>query len=130
VSAENVEVVRRVYEAINVGDWEAALRDTDPQFQVTYQRGPLAGTHQRDGARAVTEDYVEAFDDFVIEPEDLIEAGDHVVAMVVRRGKPKGGNVDMVVRNGHLWTLWDGKLLSMRSFPDPDEALEAAGLSE
>ena len=36
----------------------------------------------------------------------------------------------MVVRNGHLWTLQEGRILSMESFPDPAEALEAAGLSE
>jgi ketosteroid isomerase-like protein len=126
MSEENVETVRRVYEAINLGDWTAALRDADPGFQVTFQRGPLAGTHQRDAARGVTEDYIGAFEDFVIEPEEFVDVGDHVVAVVTRRGKPKGGSVDMVVRNGHLWTLRDGRLLSMRSFPDPDEALKAA----
>ena len=130
MSQENVEIVRRVYEAVNRGDWEAALRDADPDFQLTFQRGPLAGTHERDAAQGVTEDYIETFDDFVIEPEDLLDAGDCVVALVTRRAKPKGGSVDMVVRNGHLWTLRAGKLLSMRSFPDANEALEAAGLSE
>ena len=123
-----MDTVRRVYEAVNLGDWDAALRDADPTFEVTFQRGPLAGTHERDAARGVTEDYIGAFEDFVIEPEDFLATGDHVVALVIRRAKPKGGSVDMVVRNGHLWTLRGGKLLSMRSFPDPDEALEAAGL--
>ena len=120
-----MEIVRRVYEGLNLGDWDAALRDANEGFRVTFQRGPLAGTHQRDAVRAMTEDYLAAFEDIAIEPEDLIDAGDRVVALVTRRAKPKGGSVDMVVRNGHLWTLREGKLLSMTSFPDPDEALEA-----
>ena len=48
----------------------------------------------------------------------------------MRRARPKGGSADLVVRNGHLWTLRDGTILSMKSFPDPNEALEAVGLSE
>ena len=123
-----MEIVRRAYEAFNLGDWDAALRDADPGFQITFQRGPIAGTHELNAAREVTEDYIGAFEDFAVEPEEFLDAGDQVVALVTRRGKPKGGSVDMVVRNGHLWTLRNGKLLSLRSFPDPDEALAAAGL--
>jgi hypothetical protein len=31
------------------------------------------------------------------------------------------------VRNGHLFTLRDGQILSLESFPDPKEALAAIG---
>ena len=34
------------------------------------------------------------------------------------------------IRNGHLWSIRDGEVVSMRMFPSPDEALEAAGLPE
>ena len=61
---------------------------------------------------------------------DPLKNGDQVLALVTRRGRPKGGSVDLVVRNGHLWTLRDGTILSMNSFPDQKDALEAVGLSE
>jgi ketosteroid isomerase-like protein len=35
-----------------------------------------------------------------------------------------------VVRNGHVFTLRDGTILSMKTFPDPEKALEAVGLRE
>ena len=35
----------------------------------------------------------------------------------------------MVVRNGHIWTIRDGRIVSMRSFPDPQKAFEAVGLT-
>jgi hypothetical protein len=36
----------------------------------------------------------------------------------------------MVVPNGHLWKVRGGVVLSFESFPEPQSALEAAGLSE
>ena len=126
MSRENVEIVRRVYEALNKGDWDAAFRYAHPDFEVTTQRGPSAGTHrQRDAVQAYAEDYIEAFDNFAIEPEEFVENADQVMVVVTRRARPKGGSVDIVVRNGHLWTLRDGKIVSMKSFPDPEKAREA-----
>ena len=131
MSRENVEIVRRVYEALNRGDWDAVFRDAHPDFEMTTQRGPTAGTHKgREGVQGYGEDYIEAFDNFRVEPETFHETGDLVVVLVTRRGRPKGGTVDMVVRNGHLFTVRNGKIVSMRSFPDPKKALEAAGLRE
>ncbi len=66
----------------------------------------------------------------VFEPVEVLQGGDQVVALVNRRARPAGSVSEMVVRNGHIWTVRDGKVLSMKSYPDQDEALEAAGLSE
>ncbi len=41
MSEENVEIVRRVYDALNQRDWDAV--DLDLEF--TTQRGPNAGTN-------------------------------------------------------------------------------------
>ena len=53
MSEENVEIVRSIYEALNRGDWDAATRPTDPDFEVTFQRGPNAGTHRSEAKRAM-----------------------------------------------------------------------------
>ena len=54
MSQENVEVVRRVYDALNHGDWDAVFRDMHPDFEMTTQRGPSAGTRRgRDGVQGV-----------------------------------------------------------------------------
>ena len=131
MSEENVEIVRRAYDALNQGDWDAFFLDAHPEFEITTQRGPGAGTHRRRGAvQEYGEDYLAAFDSMVFEPEECRENGDQVVVLVTRRARPKGGGSEIVVRNGHIWTLRDGRILSMRSFPDPEKALEAAGLRE
>jgi ketosteroid isomerase-like protein len=131
MSPENVEVVKRVYEAFNRRDWDALFSETHPDFQITTKRGPNAGTQRgREGAQGFAEDYLAAFDDATAEPERFLDVGDRVLVLVTRRSKPKGGTTEMVVHNGHLWTFKGRRILSMESFPDPKEALEAVGLSE
>ena len=131
MSQENVEIVRAIYEAMNRGDWDAAFRDADPDFKLVTQRGPNAGTHRgRPTVQAFLQDYRAAFDTWVVEPEQFLEAGDQVVAIVKPRVRPKGTSTEFAVRNGHIWTIRDGVVVSMHSFPEPEKALEAAGLSE
>jgi ketosteroid isomerase-like protein len=131
MSQENVEVVRSIYKALNRGDWEAATRPTDADFEVTFQRGPNAGTHRgRDSIRAIIEDQREAFDAWIIEVEQVFDSDDQVVALIRSRLRPKGSNAELEIRNGHIWTIRNGVALSLRGFPNPEEALEVAGLRE
>jgi ketosteroid isomerase-like protein len=131
MSQENAELVRRVYDALNQGDWDAVFRDTHPDFEMTTQRALDPGTHRRrEGVQGFGEDYMAAFDSMVFEPEEFLVSGDQVLVLLTRRARPKGGSVELVVRNGHLWTCRDGTILSMTSFPDPKKALEAVGLPE
>ena len=37
MSQENVEIVRRIYESINAGDWDAAFRDVDEDAELETQ---------------------------------------------------------------------------------------------
>ncbi len=46
------------------------------------------------------------------------------------RAQPKGSSAAIEVKNGHLWTVQDGSILLLSTFPKPGEALEAAGLRE
>ena len=61
--------------------------------------------------------------------EEVIDAGDEVVAVVRVSGTSKGADVPFE----HLWAyvcrVRDGKLVYQRAYWDPDEALAAAGVS-
>ena len=127
----SVKIVRLVYDSLTRRNWDAVFRDMHPDFEMTTQRGPTAGTYRGQVAvQALIEDAIATFDDLVIEPEEFLENGDQVVALVTTRARPREGSVDIVVRNGHLWTVRDGRILSLKTFPAPEKALEAAGLSE
>jgi ketosteroid isomerase-like protein len=134
MSQENVrrkKIARNVYQALNRRDWDTAFRDMHPDFELTTQLGPNSGTRRgRERVTEFVEDYLATFDAFIWEPEKVLRRRRSVVAFVRTRALPRGGSVDLVVRNGWWWTIRDGVILSVKSFPEPDRALEAAGLSE
>jgi hypothetical protein len=46
MSQESVELVRRMYVAFSRNEWAAAWSLAHPDVEVTFQRGPNAGTHR------------------------------------------------------------------------------------
>jgi ketosteroid isomerase-like protein len=131
MSQENVEMIRSVYEPLNRGDWEAVFRDAHPDIEITTQRGPTAGTYRgQEALRKQVQDLLGPFDTWTMEPEEFFDAGNQVVVFVKVRSRPSGGSVDMEVRNGHLWTIRDGMIRTVKTFPVREEALKAAGLRE
>jgi len=131
MSQENVEIVRRVYEE-GAGDLGSALRDAHPECELTFKAGPQAGTYRgREEVQAVLSDLTAGFDAWITEPLELLESGERVVAIVRNRLRPRGGTGgEFEFRNGHVWTIRDGVIVSLVGFPTPDEALEAVGLRE
>jgi ketosteroid isomerase-like protein len=131
MSQEYVEVVRSIYEAFNRRDWDAVFRDQQPDTELTTPPGPNAGTYRgREEIQGFWEEMLTAFEASRAEPEEFFEHGDQVAVVVRGRVRPKGSSAEIENRTGNLWTLRDGKVVSMRMFPKPETALEAAGLSE
>ncbi len=132
MSQENVEIVRRVYEAASRGDWDGALRHAHPHIEATFEVGPQAGTHRgREAILAVISDMTAGFDAWISEPLEFFESENRVVVIVRHRLRPKGGTGgEFEFRNGHIWTIRDGTILSLVGYPNPEKALEAAGLRE
>jgi ketosteroid isomerase-like protein len=131
MSQENVEIVRHIYDA-DPGDWDEVFRYAAPDLEVTFQAGPNAGTHRgREEVQAVLEDGAAGFEFWISDPVEFFESGDRIVVIVDNRLRPKGGTSgEFEFRNGHIWTIRDGLVVSMVGYPTPEEALEAAGLSE
>jgi ketosteroid isomerase-like protein len=133
MSEENVEIVRRAYEAFNRGDLDGMVADFAPEFEyvasgaVPGTRGVHPGT---EGFRQYTEGFWGEFDDAQIEVHELTEARDQVLASVTFRGRGKQSGVEASWDIWQLWTLRDGKNVRGEGFPSRDEALKAAGLSE
>jgi ketosteroid isomerase-like protein len=132
MSQENVEIVRSAFEAFNRRDWDAAGRDLAPDVEFTTPpRGPNAGTYRgRDELRGFWQELFTAFDAWTSESEEFIESGDQVVVIVKTRMRPRGSSAEIENRNGSLWTIRNGMVVSMRIFATPEDALEAAGLEE
>jgi uncharacterized protein len=131
MSQENVEIVRRIYEASNQGD--LALPElTDPDFEwipdqlFTLTEGPIRG---RENVQGYFEDLNESIH-FQVELEELLDRADQVLAFVRIRGRGDASGAELDVQTAHLWTLLDGKAVRGKVYADRGRALEAAGLSE
>jgi uncharacterized protein len=132
MAPQNVDLVRRMYEAFNRGDWEAAFADTSPEIEwETDPRHPKAGIYRgREEFQRFMQDLEDPFEQSVIEPEQFFARGDRVVAFIKIRRRPSGSTAELAIRIGELWTLHDGKIVRGQAFGEREKALEAAGLSQ
>jgi ketosteroid isomerase-like protein len=90
--------------------------------------GPING---KDALRAFGQDWLDTFDEFKVEPVELIDAGDDNVIAVMRiSGRAKLSGVETDMTYAELSTLRDGKIARGRQYFTRAEAVEAAGLSE
>jgi ketosteroid isomerase-like protein len=131
MSQENVEIVRRGFDAWEAGDLPAliALLDDD---MVTRRHPPAPpGTwHGPEGAIEAAADWVEMFDQFTMKAEDYIDGGEHVVVRVAQEGRGTDSGVPVTATFWFVYGVRNGKLVTLDMHASRQEALEAAGLSE
>ena len=82
-----------------------------------------------EGANAFLADWMGAWDDWELEVDALLDAGDTVVALVRQHGRSKTAGMPVEMVHAQVWTFRDGQQTRMDMYSDRDEALEAAGLS-
>jgi ketosteroid isomerase-like protein len=127
MSAENVEVVRAGYEAFTRGDL-AGLGQLFAE-DVEWDRPdslPLGGVVR--GRGAILENFAQIpqyWSRFSVEPDEYIDAGDHVVVRGVERGAGASGSYES--RYLHLIRLSDGKIVRGEYISDTAKAKEALG---
>ena len=126
-----MEIVRPIYDAFNRRDWDAVFSAAHVDFELPIQRMPEAGTKRgREQVQSFFEEYVAAFDNFLLEPEKFFAGAHQVVVFVKACGQIKGGSATVESRHAHVWTVRDGTILSLTLFPKREKALAAAGLKE
>jgi ketosteroid isomerase-like protein len=133
MSQENVEVVRRGYE------YFAAQQDfLSPIFHpgFVWDMSRFEGWPERraylgiEGAREFVSDWSDAWEDWELEVDALIDAGEEVVAIVRQRGRSKATGVAVDMEFAQVWSVHDGLQTNMVMYADPAEALNAAGLPD
>jgi ketosteroid isomerase-like protein len=133
MSQENVEVVRRCYGFWTNRDFSLLTEVVDPDAVLDLSRNVFnPGIHHGfDDLRRFLEQVDEAWENFQIEPEELIDGDDHVFAAVRMSGRGRGSGVEVEMQLFAVWTLREGKVLRLTGgYRDRAEALEAAGLRE
>jgi ketosteroid isomerase-like protein len=141
MSPENVELVKGVYELLPIGgilnhtpdQIDQAFRDyLDGQFEFRLPDYPEGAPvfRGRDGVAQFTAMLGEAWDEWLFEPQEFLDAGDRVVVSGRILGKGEASGVRVELDTTHVWTIRNGRAVSADVYRDRSEALKAAGLSE
>jgi ketosteroid isomerase-like protein len=131
MSEENVEVVRRMYDAFHGGDAEGALASFDADVFVDATRRLDGGiTRGREELRRSITQWIGTFEAYHEEIEEIRDLGDVVFVVLTQRGRGKGSGVEVEARFALLYEVRDGRITSLVVYPKPADALTAAGQSD
>jgi ketosteroid isomerase-like protein len=127
MSQENVEIMRRGFEDyLATGEIRARA---DLVWDVSRLGWPDQQLYRGvEGANQFNAEWADAWDDWELEVEDYLDAGERIVVIINQRGRSKATGVPVDMRFAQVWTLRDGQAIRMQMYASVEEALEAVGL--
>jgi ketosteroid isomerase-like protein len=130
----HLELLRSFYELWSAGDYvEAATLLFDPEVEL-FQPPELPGGggtyHGYEGLQRALDEWLEASEYIHAEAERFALGEDTVVATVRLRSRGRHTGMELDRRIGHLFRFRGERAVRWEVYWSPDEALEAAGLSE
>jgi ketosteroid isomerase-like protein len=133
MSQENVEIVKRFWEAWERRDLEEVFAAYDPAIVWVTHGGPIdqSGAYLGyDGVRRAWGDWMASFEGVENHAETFIDAGDCVVVSWRMSGLGKKSQAPVDISGWSIHTLRNGLLIRIDVFDTKAEAFEALGLSE
>jgi ketosteroid isomerase-like protein len=129
---QHIDLVRSAYEAYNRRDVEGVMSRFDPDIDWHVPDSLAWGDHVR-GLEAIGR-FFEGLrpymgDDHQVAIDELIDAGDRVVALVHIQGRAAVTGLDLsgMGVDGHIWTLRDGRVVAVRMYGGTGDALAEIG---
>jgi ketosteroid isomerase-like protein len=138
MSEQNVEIVRRVYDAAaRREDASTVLAFYDPEVEWDISHSPareLMG-HRiyrgHEGLRNFFREWYEAWETVTPDLEEVIDLGEHTIAVETTRGRGRTSGVAVELPHYSVWTIRQAKIVRVVWFATRADALrEAARLSE
>ena len=128
MSAESVELVRSSLEHyLTTGEpaWETLHEDIEVHDHDVMDAGEYRGAA---GFQRWLEDWAEPWSEFSLEPEQYLDAGDQVVAVLRMTATGKASGVTVARQDAMVCTMRDGRMVRLDYYNNPAQALEQAGL--
>lgn len=130
MAADDVELLREVYEEWGRGDFSRAIF---AEGITSHAQGFVDMDGGQDGLEqvlAAQREWLRQWErPFAVEADEFFEAGELVVVLIRWRGRGKGSGADVEAEGAHVWELRDGKAVRWDVYRDREEALDAAGLA-
>jgi len=118
---DNKQIIENGYKCFATGDIPGLLGTFDENIEWTEAEGfPYGGTYT--GANAIVENVFMKlggeWEGFSAVPNEILDAGDNIVALGHYTGKYKETGKSMKVPFAHVWTLRDGKIVKFVQYTD------------
>ena len=126
----NIEVVKRGFEALDSGGVEAMIELLDPDFEavVPPELSVEPDTYRgHDGMRRYFAAF-EGLEDVRFEYVDGVAAGDKVVVTMMLRAKGTDTGIPVEQLGHQVWTIRNGRAVRVEAFANKSDALVAAGI--
>jgi ketosteroid isomerase-like protein len=130
----NVEIVRAIIDSLNRRNLDQAVEAAHEDFEADWSNSiaPHRGVYRgRERARELFEAFLEAWEEFQWDPQELVEVDDSRVLVVSRvRGRGRGSGVEVDASGAQLWTISGGQVRGVKLYQSKAEALEAVGVAD
>ena len=132
MSEENVEIVRRSFEAFRANDFETLFAGVSRNVVIhSNPEEPEAMRYEGwDGMLDYLAKWFSGWEDYTVEPRRFLATGDYVVVDAREVGTATLSGIRIEQDYSHAMKLKDGLVIEWRMFNDVEQALEAVGLSE
>lgn len=133
MGTQNIDTIKKVYDAFNAREYEQALSYFDPKFEwIAADNSPLADKSPYRGVveiRSGVFDRIAAgFEKLVVVPDEIFSGdGDRVVVLGHYEGKFRGKEESFRTQVAHVWTLPDGKPAKFQQYLDTLKVAKDAG---
>lgn len=130
MAQQNVEIVRRLNEAIRRGDWNTLADCYDPDICVrTDPSWPEQRMYGRQAAVNFIRGSIDALGDDLSQTE-IVDLGDRLVVRVRWKTHARHSGIDEELAFSEILTFRDGRVILAEFFLDHADALRALGLEE
>jgi ketosteroid isomerase-like protein len=132
MSQENVDLVRGIYESLAAGDIAGVVGPMSPDIVWhEAENFPYADGNPYVGPQAVAEGVfsrcIGEWDGFAVNIEEILDAGDTIVALGRYGGSYKATGRSMNPQLAHVWRVADGKAVAFQQYVDTLQVARTTG---
>ena len=132
MSEQNVELHRRLVEALNGRDIDALLACLDPdvEYHPLLSRVAVTAYHGHDGIRSWFGQLDDAWEELRLDAEAYFDLGDETLLFYVLRGRGRHSGAEVEVAGAHVCRWRDGLGVCAKQYAHREDALKELGVAE
>ncbi|MBS1879433.1 MAG: nuclear transport factor 2 family protein [Actinobacteria bacterium] len=121
MSEDSIRVVREIYEAFEQGDMDGVFGRLDEDIDWREPDGyfvAAGGVRGHAAVQGALARYPEVWEQFSLDPETFLDAGEHVVVLGRQSGVARATGREFSGRFANVWLVQGGKARAFEAFAD------------